>query len=79
MTNLSYMQPPEGDEFHEEGALATFDGAPMAQGETVFDLRHIMHTLWRRKMIIIATSFIMTVLAILGRQVLHLRFEARPD
>ncbi|MBT3333623.1 MAG: polysaccharide biosynthesis tyrosine autokinase, partial [Rhodospirillaceae bacterium] len=66
MTNLSYMQPPEGDEFHEEGPPTSFEGTPMARGEAVFDLRHIMHTLWRRKMIIIATSFIMTVLAILG-------------
>lgn len=66
MTSLSYIPMPEGDERYEESLAPPFDGTPMGQGEQAFDLRQIMHTLWRRKMIIIATSFILTLLAVLA-------------
>jgi polysaccharide biosynthesis transport protein len=66
MTNLSYMPLPDGDDKYEDSAAPNFDGMSMGQGEQAFDLGQVMHTLWRRKMIIIATSFIMTVLAIFG-------------
>ena len=54
------------DEDYEDAVPPSFDGMSGGYDEQPFDLRQIMHTLWRRKMIIIATSFIMTVLAVLG-------------
>jgi uncharacterized protein involved in exopolysaccharide biosynthesis len=66
MTNLSYMPPQERDEFYDETVVSPFDGASPEHGEQTFDLRQIMHILWRRKMIIIATSFTATLVAILG-------------
>ncbi|MBL6952951.1 MAG: polysaccharide biosynthesis tyrosine autokinase [Alphaproteobacteria bacterium] len=66
MSNLSYMPLRDRDEDFEEMDAPSFDGMPADHGEQAFDLRQIMHTLWRRKMIIIATAFILTLLAVLG-------------
>ena len=66
MSNLSYMPLRERDDDFEETLAPSFDGAPGGHGEPAFDLRQIMHTLWRRKMIIIATSLTLTLLAVLG-------------
>lgn len=66
MSNLSYMPLRDRDEDYEEAIAPSFDSMPAGHGEPAFDLRQIMHTLWRRKMIIIATSFIITLLAVLG-------------
>ena len=66
MINLRYMPLHDRDEDSEETVAPSFDSVSAGHGEQAFDLRQIMHTLWRRKMIIIATSFIMTLLAVLG-------------
>ncbi len=67
MSNLSYMPLPDRDDYDREVAPPpAFDAMSMGQGEPAFDLGKVMHTLWRRKMIIIATAFIVTTFAVLS-------------
>ena len=66
MSTLSYIQPL-GDEPDQHGHLVT-SGERLASGQdrNGLDLRQVLNVLWRRKMIIVATVFVVTTLAILA-------------
>lgn len=66
MNTLSYLQPQAHDNGRRELADMPAEASPLAQDEQVLDLRKMLNILWRRKMIIVATAFIVTTLAVLG-------------
>ncbi|MDP6344605.1 MAG: GumC family protein, partial [Alphaproteobacteria bacterium] len=67
MSNLSYMTQRDSDEFYDDAMAPPYDAMAVAQGdEATFDLRQLLQIVWCRKMTIVATSFILTTLAVLG-------------
>lgn len=66
MNTLSYLQPQAQDAAAQDAADMPVEGGMLQQDEQMLDLRKILNILWRRKMIVVATAFIVTTLAVLG-------------
>lgn len=66
MNTLSYLQPKVRDGGERDYPDTPVEGGLPPSDEQMLDLRKLLNILWRRKMIIVATAFIITTLAILG-------------
>jgi succinoglycan biosynthesis transport protein ExoP len=64
MSNVEYIHQPEPDDYYDAGWQQ--GGGPRLSRARGVDLRHVLRLLWRRKMLLVATSFIVTTLAVLG-------------
>ena len=65
MSTLSYLQPQDHENNVHDTGLPV-EAGPASGDSQVLDLRRVLNVLWRRKMIIVATAFIVTTLTVLG-------------
>lgn len=66
MSSLSYLQPQGHDDDDQGRGGLPVEGGPVPPDGQILDLRKVLNVLWRRKMIVVATVFIVTTLTVLG-------------